>query len=226
MSNEKKRHVILGEVIVSGPYRAEQNTVLQGDKVLATSIGLSDVHDGSVRVIPLTGGYYPKDDDLVIGKIISHSAMSWEVDINSCYSGMLPATDVFGRDFSSHSDDLSSKLRKGDLIATRIVNSDKTRDPLLTISGRELGKIDYGELVEISPSKVARLIGKRGSMIQMIESATRAQITIGQNGLVVIACEDSDGLLRAINAVELVEEKAHVADLTDRISEMLELKSD
>ena len=226
MSNEKKRHVIPGEVIISGPYRAEQNTVLQGDKVLATSIGLSDVHDGSVRVIPLTGGYYPKDDDLVIGKIISHSAMSWEVDINSCYSGMLPATDVFGRDFSSHSDDLSSKLRKGDLIATRIVNSDKTRDPLLTISGRELGKIDYGELVEISPSKVARLIGKRGSMIQMIESATRAQITIGQNGLIVIACEDSDGLLRAINAVELVEEKAHVADLTDRISEMLELKSD
>ena len=226
MSNEKKRHVIPGEVIVSGPYRAEQNTVLQGDKVLATTIGLSDVHDGSVRVIPLTGGYYPKDDDLVIGKIISHSAMSWEVDINSCYSGMLPATDVFGRDFSSHSDDLSSKLRKGDLIATRIVNSDKTRDPLLTISGRELGKIDYGELVEITPSKVARLIGKRGSMIQMIESATRAQITIGQNGLIVIACEDSDGLLRAINAVELVEEKAHVADLTDRISEMLELKSD
>ena len=226
MSNEKKRHVIPGEVIISGPYRAEQNTVLQGDKVLATSIGLSDVHDGSVIVIPLTGGYYPKDDDLVIGKIISHSAMSWEVDINSCYSGMLPATDVFGRDFSSHSDDLSSKLRKGDLIATRIVNSDKTRDPLLTISGRELGKIDYGELVEISPSKVARLIGKRGSMIQMIESATRAQITIGQNGLIVIACEDSDGLLRAINAVELVEEKAHVADLTDMISEMLELKSD
>ena len=226
MSNEKKRHVIPGEVIVSGPYRAEQNTVLQGDKVLATSIGLSDVHDGSVRVIPLTGGYYPKDDDLVIGKIISHSAMSWEVDINSCYSGMLPATDVFGRDFSSHLDDLSSKLGNGDLIATRIVNSDKTRDPLLTISGRELGKIDYGELVEITPSKVARLIGKRGSMIQMIENATRAQITIGQNGLIVIACEDSDGLLRAINAVELVEEKAHVADLTDRISEMLELKSD
>ena len=226
MSNEKKRHVIPGEVIVSGPYRAEQNTVLQGDKVLATSIGLSDVHDGSVRVIPLTGGYYPKDDDLVIGKIISHSAMSWEVDINSCYSGMLPATDVFGRDFSSHSDDLTSKLGKGDLIVTRIVNSDKTRDPLLTISGRELGKIDSGELVYISPSKVARLIGKRGSMIQMIESGTNAQITIGQNGLIVISCDDSDGLLKAIKAVDLVEEKAHVANLTDQISEMLELKSD
>ena len=226
MNNDKKRHVIPGEVIVSGPYRAEQNTVMEGDKILATTIGLSDIHDGSVKVIPLSGGYYPKDDDLVIGKIISHSAMSWEVDINSCYSVMLPATDVFGRDFSSSSDDLTSKLDKGDLIVTRIVNSDKTRDPLLTISGRELGKIDSGELVYISPSKVARLIGKRGSMIQMIESGTNAQITIGQNGLVVVSCEDSDGLLKAIRAIELVEEKAHIANLTDQVSEMLELKSD
>ena len=226
MSNEKKRHVIPGEIIISGSYRAEQNTVMDGNKILATTIGLSDIHDGSVRVIPLTGGYYPKDDDIVIGKIISHSAMSWEVDINSCYSGMLPASDVFGRDFSSHSDDLTSKLGKGDLIVTRIVNSDKTRDPLLTISGRELGKIDSGELVYISPSKVARLIGKRGSMIQMIESGTNTQITIGQNGLIVISCDDSDGLLKAIKAVDLVEEKAHVAILTDQISEMLELKSD
>ena len=225
MTNEKKRHVIPGEVIVSGNYRAEQNTVNDGDKILATVIGLSDVHDASVRVIPLTGGYYPKDDDIVIGKIVSHSAMSWEVDINSCYSGMLPATDVFGRDYSSHSDDLESKLSNGDLIIARIVNSDKTRDPLLTISGRELGKIDSGELVNISPSKVARLIGKRGSMIQMIESVTNAQITIGQNGLVVVSSEDSDGLLKAIKAIDLVEEKAHMANLTDQINEMLESKS-
>ena len=226
MTNDKKRHVIPGEVIVSGSYRAEQNTVMEGDKILATVIGLSDVHDGSVRVIPLTGGYYPKDDDLVIGKIVSHSAMSWEVNINSCYAGMLPATDVFGRDFSSHSDDLSAKLGNGDLIVARIVNADKTRDPLLTISGRELGKIDSGELVNISPSKVARLIGKRGSMIQTIESGTHAQITIGQNGLVVVSCEDSDGLLKAIKAIELVDEKAHVANLTDQINDMLEIKSD
>jgi exosome complex component RRP4 len=226
MTNDKKRHVIPGELIVSGPYRAEQNTVMEGDKIFATIVGLSDVHDGSVRVIPLTGGYYPKDDDLVIGKIVSHSAMSWEVNINSCYAGMLPATDVFGRDFSSHSDDLTAKLGNGDLIVTRIVNADKTRDPLLTISGRELGKIDSGELVNISPSKVARLIGKRGSMIQTIESGTHAQITIGQNGLVVVSCEDSDGLLKAIKAIELVEEKAHVANLTDQINDMLEIKSD
>ena len=226
MSNERGRHVIPGEVIVSGNYRSEQNTFMEGNKIISSVIGLSDIHDGSVRVIPLTGGYIPKDDDLVIGKIISHSAMSWQVNINSCYDGMLPATDVFGRDFSSHSDDLTSKLANGDLIVARIVNSDRTRDPLLTISGRELGKIDSGELLQISPSKVPRLIGKRGSMIQMIENATNANVTIGQNGLLVISCEDSNGLIKAINAIELIEEQAHIANLTDQVSEMLELKSD
>ena len=169
MSNDKKRHVIPGEVITSGPYRAEQNTIQVGDNIVSTIVGLSDVHDGSVRVIPLTGGYVPKDDDLVIGKIVSHSSLSWTADINSCYVGMLPASDVFGRDYSSSADDMNAKLSKGDLIAARIVNADMTRDPLITISGRELGKIDSGELVKISPNKVPRLIGKRGSMIQLIE---------------------------------------------------------
>ena len=74
MSKERKRHVIPGEIITSGSYRAEQNTIQVGDNIVSTIVGLSDIHDGSVRVIPLTGGYMPKDDDLVIGKISSHSS--------------------------------------------------------------------------------------------------------------------------------------------------------
>ena len=69
MSSERKRHVIPGEVITSGPYRAEQNTVQVGENIVSTIVGLADVHDGSVRVIPLTGGYVPKDDDLVLEKL-------------------------------------------------------------------------------------------------------------------------------------------------------------
>ena len=226
MSNDRKRHVIPGEIITSGPYRAEQNTIQVGESIVSTIVGLSDVHDGSVRVIPLTGGYIPKDDDLVIGKVVSHSSLSWTIDINSCYAGMLPASDVFGRDYSSSSDDMNAKLSKGDLIAARIVNFDKTRDPLVTISGRELGKIDSGELVKISPNKVPRLIGKRGSMIQMIESSTNSQITIGQNGWLVLSSEDPNGLLKAMHAIELIEEQAHGANLTDQVKEMLESKSE
>ena len=220
--SKDKRYVIPGDIITTGPYRPEQNVILDGNKMIATCIGLSDITDGAVRVIPLTGRYIPKGDDLVVGKVISHSAMSWEVDINSCYLGILPASDVFGRDFSSHENDLTEKLSNGDLIAARIVNFDRTRDPLITISGRELGKIDSGELIKISTTKVPRLIGKRGSMIQMIEEATNANITIGQNGIIIASCENPDGLSKAIRAINMIEEDSHRINLTDMVKKMLE----
>ena len=222
MKDQKKRYVIPGDVITTGPYRPEQYVTMDGDKIIATTVGISDINEDSVRVIPLTGMYIPKGNDLVIGKVVSHSSLSWEVDINSCYMGILPATDVFGRGFSASEDELTSKLDKGDLIAARIVNFDRTRDPLITIADNELGKIDSGELVEISASKVPRLIGKRGSMIQTIENATNAAITIGQNGRVIISCENSNGSLKVKKAIKMIEEQAHMANLTDKIQEMLE----
>ena len=113
-------------------------------------------------------------------------------------------------------------MGNGDLIAARIVNFDRTRDPLITISGRELGKIDSGELIKISTSKVPRLIGKRGSMIQMIEEATNANITIGQNGIIIASCENPDGLSKAIRAINMIEEDSHRINLTDMVKKMLE----
>ncbi len=223
---DKRKYVIPGDVVTTGPFRPEQNVILDGNKIIATTIGISEIYDDSVKVIPLTGMYIPKIDDLVIAKVNSHTSLSWELDINSCYVGFLPAQDVFGRDFSAHADELSSKLKTGDLVAARIANFDRTRDPLVTISDRDLGQIDSGELVEISPSKVPRLIGKRGTMIQMIEMATDAAITIGQNGWVVISCESPEGLLKAKKAIQMVNEQAHVANLTDQVKEMLESKGE
>jgi len=224
--DNKRKYVIPGDVVTTGPFRPEQNVILEGDKIISTTIGISEIYDDSVKVITLTGKYIPKIDDLVIGKVNSHTSLSWELDINSCYVGFLPAQDVFGRDFSAHADELSSKLKTGDLVAARIANFDRTRDPLVTISDRDLGKIDSGDLVKISPSKVPRLIGKRGSMIQMIEMATNAAVTIGQNGWVVVSCETPEGLLKAKKAIAMVDEKAHVANLTDQIKEMLEIKDE
>ncbi len=222
MDNAKRKYVIPGDVITTAPFRPEQNVILDGKKIIATVVGTSEIYDDSVRVIPLAGKYSPKVNDLIIGKVVSHSSLSWELDINSCYVGFLPAQDVFGRDFSAHADELTSKLKKGDLVVARIANSDRSRDPLLTVSDRELGKIESGELVKISPSKVPRLIGKRGTMIQTIEMATNAIITIGQNGWIVVSCENRNGLLKAIKAIQMVDKQAHIANLTDRVKLMLE----
>jgi len=222
MENAKRKYVIPGDVITTAPFRPEQNVILDGKRIIATVVGTSEIYDDSVRVIPLAGKYSPKINDLVIGKVVSHSSLSWELDINSCYVGFLPAQDVFGRDFSAHADELTSKLKKGDLVVARIANSDRSRDPLLTVSDKELGKIESGELVKISPSKVPRLIGKRGTMIQTIETATDAIITIGQNGWIVVSCENRNGLLKAIKAIQMVDEQAHIANLTEKVKLMLE----
>jgi exosome complex component RRP4 len=59
-------------------------------------------------------------------------------------------------------------------------------------------------------------------MIQSIEESTGASITIGQNGWVVVSCEKTNGLLKAIMAIRMVEEQAHVVDLTDKVKKMLQ----
>jgi len=220
----KKRHVLPGDFITTAPLRLQDNVVLEGKRIIATSIGLSDVSADSVRVIPLTGVYLPKIDDLVIGTIQYIFGSSWFADINSCYQGMLLGQDVFGRGSYPTMKEMKARLDKGDLVYARIANADRMREPLISIMGENLGKIDSGELVKISPTKIPRLIGKHGSMIQTIEGATNATITVGQNGLVVVDCEESDGLLKAIAAIRMVEEQAHLVDLTDKVKKMLENK--
>jgi len=217
----ENQFVLPGDVIVTGDYRPEQNVILEGNKLMSTAIGFSEIKDDLVTVTPLTGLYTPKTDDLVIGKIVSHNALSWQVDINSYYSGILTASDIFGKDYSPSRDDLSLKLKTGDIILARIANVN-SRDPLITIIGENLGKIDSGELVKISPAKIPRLLGKHRSMIQSIEESTNATITVGQNGLIVVSCDETNGLLKALTAIRMVDEQAHLVNLTDKVKKMLE----
>ena len=218
----KKRHVLPGDFITTAPLRLQDNVVLEGKRIIATTIGLSDISDDSVRVISLTGVYMPKTDDLVIGIIQYISGNSWFADINSCYQGMLLGQDVFGRGSYPTKSEMEERLSKGDIIFAKIANSDRQREPLISIADRSLGKIDSGELVKISPTKIPRLIGKHGSMIQTIEGSTNATITVGQNGLIVVSCDETNGLLKALAAIRMIDEQAHLVNLTDKVKKMLE----
>ena len=218
----KKRHVLPGDFITTAPLRLQNNVVLEGKRIISTTIGLSDVSDDSVRVISLTGVYLPKIDDLVIGTIQYIHGNSWFADINSCYQGMLLGQDVFGRGSYPTKSEMEERLSKGDIIFAKIANSDRQREPLISIADQSLGKIDSGELVKISPTKIPRLIGKHGSMIQTIEGSTNATITVGQNGLIVVSCDETNGLLKALTAIRMIDEQAHIINLTDRVKKMLE----
>lgn len=221
MQEVKRRYVVPGDKIIEGSFRPLMNVIKVGNSIIATRIGIAESGREGVKVIPLSGVYIPRVNDIVIGKITDHSSLSWEVDVNSCFSAHLPAQDVFGRDFSPARDDMGRQLATGDLIAARIIAFDRTRDPMLTIQDKDLGKIPRGELLKISPTRVPRLIGKRGSMIQTIEQATQTRILIGQNGIVVVMGRNLDGTKLAIRAIRMVEEEAHTANLTQRVKVLL-----
>ena len=218
----KKRYVLPGDFLTTAPLRLQGNVVLEGKRVIATSIGLSDVSADSVRVIPLTGVYLPKIDDLVIGTIQYIFGNSWFADINSCYQGMLLGQDVFGRGSYPTTSEMKERLDNGDIIYAKIANSDRQREPLISIADQSLGKIDSGELVKISPTKIPRLIGKHGSMIQSIESSTNATITVGHNGFIILKCDDFAGLQKAIKSIKVIGMTHDDANLEEKVQNILD----
>jgi len=219
---DKKQYVIPGDVITTSPLRLRENVTLDGKRIIATSIGLTNIYDDSVRVIPLSAVYLPKIDDIVIGKIKSIFGNSWFADINSCYEGMLLGQDVFGRGSSPTMSDMKSRLDIGDLICAKIANFDRSREPLISIADHNLGKIDSGELVKISPPKIPRLIGKHGSMIQTIESSTDTSITIGQNGLIVLKSESGSNLDKIIKVFKMLDSTTDDSNMDEKIQKILD----
>jgi exosome complex component RRP4 len=221
----ERKQVIPGDVIARGNYRYGSYIEKRGDEYVALRVGLAEVGREGVKLNPLTGPYLPRGDDEVIGKVVDINGFGWVVDINSCFDGFLPASFVFGREFSPSTHDLSSKFRVGDIIGARIESFERSRDPQLSIRGHGYGKIDSGEIVKISPTKVPRLIGRRGAMINLISEKTGSDVRVGQNGVVVIN-GPPESIVKTVKAVRMVEEEAHAADLMSKVEAYLGGSSD
>jgi exosome complex component RRP4 len=215
-----RKQVIPGDVIVTGDYRPGMFVQRRGNDMVALRIGLAEIIRNDVKVIPLTGAYMPRTEDMVVGKVVNVTGYGWEADINSCFVGYLPGQFVFGRDFSPSTHDLTTRFTVGDLLLAKIEAFDRTRDPQLSIRGPDLGKIPRGDVVKISPMKVPRLIGRKGYMINMIDELNSCQIKVGQNGLVVLD-GPPEGVAKATQAIELIEQEAHMADLTTKVQRLL-----
>ena len=215
-----RRQVIPGDVIASGDYRFGSFIERRGNDYIALRIGLAETMGHDVKVIPLSGPYIPRTDDQVVGKVVDITGYGWELDINSCFKGYLPGQFVFGRDFSPATHDLSSRFKLGDLVLAKIASYDRSRDPQISVRGPGLGKIPMGELIEISPTKVPRLIGRKGYMINMIAQETGCDLQVGQNGWVVLS-GPPEGVVKAAEAIRMIEEEAHVADLTQKVQNFL-----
>ena len=213
--------VVPGDLLAEGDYEAGSNVYKDGSRLYATRVGLLEVEDNKISVIALNSFYVPKPGDLVIGDIVDVGVGSWAVDIRAPRLAILRAVDAFNRPFRPDRDELTRFLTVGDTIIAKVKAYDRTRNPMLTLGEPGLGKITSGRLVRITPSKVPRLIGKKGSMISMLKRETGCQIVIGMNGVVLVRCKRPEDEELLVEAIEKIERESHVEGLTDRVARMI-----
>lgn len=204
------------KVEVKEPYVVEV-----GGRKIATVVGLLDYKGQKPSYIPLEAVYIPKPGDIVIGLVTGIGVTNWFLDINSPYQAVLNIQDFLGRPFNPATDDPGRLLRIGDYVKAKVLAFDRTRNPLLTVQEEGLGRITEGKVVSISPAKVPRVIGRKGSMLNMIQEETGCEVFVAVNGRVHVKCDNEDLEDIVVVAVKMIEREAHKTGLTDRIRRLI-----
>jgi exosome complex component RRP4 len=218
---EPKQIAAPGDLIAEGEYIPGENTYAENKKIYATRVGLVEYDNKKVNVVALKSLYVPRVGDIIIGTIVEVGFNGWTVGINAPYQAFLRPSDVLSRPFKPQKDELSQVLDTGDLVVAKVISYDRTHDPQLTVAEPGLGKITRGQIVKITPTKVPRVIGKKGSMISIIKEETGCQIILGLNGVVLITGKTVEEEQAALMAIHKIEEESHTSGLTDRVTQML-----
>ena len=190
----------------------------------ASVIGIVDVkQDNTTSFVPLKGFYIPKEGDIVIGLVVSHGAANWFLDINSPYQGVLNINDFFGvKQGGQIPDDPFSYLRIGEFVKAKVAVFDRTRGPILTVQDKGLGKIVEGTVVTVKPVKIPRIIGKKGSMLEVLKQGTGCDFFIAANGRIHVVCPNEELQEIAVMAIEMIEKQSHVSGLTEKVKAFIE----
>jgi exosome complex component RRP4 len=213
--------VVPGEKIAEGlDYLPAHGAYRKDDHILAGKLGLLTVDGRAVKIIPLSGRYMPKRNDVIIGKVIDVMISGWRMDINCAYSAMLSMKDATS-DFIARGADLTQFFNLEDYVVVKIVNVTSQKLVDLTTKGPGLRKLYGGRVITVNCNKVPRIIGKQGSMVSLIKNATGCKIIVGQNGIVWLQGEPMSEVI-AIQAIKKIEEESHISGLTERVTEFLE----
>ncbi len=218
---ERRQLVTPGDLIAEDDYLAGENTYREDNKIYASRIGIVEYEDKKVNVVALRAFYIPRIGDIVIGTVTEVGFNGWTVNISAPYEALLRASDVLSRPFKPQKDELSQVLDAGDLIVAKIIAYDRAHNPQLTVGEPGLGKVTRGQILKITPTKIPRAIGRKGSMISMIKQETGCQIILGLNGVILITGKTLEDEQLAMMALRKIDEESHTSGLTDRITQMI-----
>ena len=216
----KRELVLPGDVIDESGAKAGEYAYSREGKVYAAVMGIKNVSPIGVSVIPLWGQYMPSAGDFVIGVVNDIGPSNWMIDINAPYPAPLHVSEV---PWKVEFGDTSRFLNIGNVVFLKILSVDESKKIQVTMNDSGLRKVEGGLLVEIAHSKVSRVIGKSGSMIQLLKSESGCRIFVGQNGRIWIDGEEDRAAVVA-DAIKMIEEKAQARDLTEKVKKYLESK--
>lgn len=216
-----KSIVVPGELLATGiSFIPGNGCYRQGNKVLASMLGMLSMEGKVLKIIALSGRYLPRVGDRIVAKVIDVLISGWRLDFGSPYTGVLSVKDATS-EFVERGADMTRYFNLGDYVVTKIINVTSQKLVDLTMKGAGLRKLHDGRILEVNPHKIPRIIGKDASMVSMIKFATGCNIAVGQNGWIWIEGEPEKEIL-AVKAINKIEYEAHIPGLTDRIKEFLE----
>jgi len=220
MNKEERKIVVPGEIIVSGEkYLPGDFTIKNKEDIIANRYGLVDFGERIVKIIPISGIFEPRRGNVVIGTVRDISFNGYNVEIGGPYSAFLPIMEC---PRFVNKENLLDFAKIGDSLAFRIVNIKKPSIDL-GLKSRNLGKLNDGRIIKINSHKVPRVIGKEGSMINLIKEKTNTEITVGQNGFIWIKGE-LENEEKARDAIKLIEKESIFNGLTQKVEEFLKIK--
>lgn len=210
----ERRISIPGEIIAEGEdYLPGEWTEKREGKIYALKYGLIEESNKLVKIIPVSGTYSPRRGNVVIGKVENVTFNGWVIDIGAPDNAFLTVMEV---PKYVNKDALEEVLDIGDMVVAKIWSMNK-RGIDLSLKAKGLGKIDEGLIFEINPNKVPRVIGKEGSMINIIKDNTDCDITVGQNGRILIEGDTTEKELKAKKAILHIVEKSYIEGLTEEM---------
>ena len=203
--------VLPGQLLSDNGKRSGEGTYTLGGKIYAAQIGFATIKNNKVTVIAFKAAYKPMPGDRVIGIISDVRPNGFEVDLGRHLTGIIRIPD--------REEVKSMKLKVGDVVYVKIRESGLSG--VIIDRGSRIRKIESGLLIQLHPSKIPRLVGRRGSMINAIKKLTGCDILVGKNGYVVVNGPSPESEFAAMKAIRMIEREAHTSGLTERIERYL-----
>ncbi len=200
-----KKIVVPGELVTEQRKITGEHVYSFNGKIYSDTIGITDNESTTASVVPLKGFYSPKQGDIIIGFVVSELFSGFLVEINSFYLSFMSKEGI------------REPLKRGSIVSARVIRVNELNEADIAEP-----RIFYGgEVFSISPVKVPRIIGKNGSMLEVLRRGTNSNFIVGRNGRIWAKGGNTNLLCEAIKKIE---NESHLPNLTNKMGEFLSKK--